>query len=201
MVKNDHMWSKMTKNGSFELQPAFTQNKFVKLNNETNLNPQLLHNVIMVRRNANKRKQATPLRRRIQSKGERDTFRKQAQRLLAQRSSTVQAVGGFKKPKRFRPGTVALREIRRYQRSTDLLILKLPFQRVVRQILQSITGAAGYEYRIQHSALLAIQESAENHLVHLFEDANLLAIHAKRVTIQVKDMHLAARIRGTSFNH
>ena len=102
------------------------------------------------------------------------------------------ATGGIKKPHRYRPGTVALREIRRYQKSTELLIRKLPFQCLVREITQDYKT----DIRFQGSALLALQESAEAYLVGLFEDANLCAIHAKRVTIQPKDMQLARRIRG-----
>ena len=102
------------------------------------------------------------------------------------------ATGGIKKPHRYRPGTIALREIRRYQKSTELLIRKLPFQRLVREITQDYKT----DIRFQGSALLALQESAEAYLVGLFEDANLCAIHAKRVTIQPKDMQLARRIRG-----
>ena len=100
--------------------------------------------------------------------------------------------GGVKKPHRYRPGTVALREIRRYQKTTDLLIRKLPFQRLVREIAQDFKS----DIRFQGSALLGLQESAEAYLVQLFEDTNLCAIHAKRVTIMPKDMQLARRIRG-----
>ena len=86
-----------------------------------------------------------------------------------------------------RPGTVALREIRRYQRSTDLLIRKLPFARLVREITQTYNSApAEGEKRWQVEALMALQEACEAYLVHLFEDSNLCAIHAKRVTIFVK---------------
>ena len=100
--------------------------------------------------------------------------------------------GGIKRPHRYRPGTVALREIRRYQKSTELLIRKLPFQRLVREIAQNIKP----DLRFQGSALLALQEISETYLVTLFEDTNLCAIHAKRVTITPKDLHLARRIRG-----
>jgi histone H3 len=94
---------------------------------------------------------------------------------------------------RFRPGTVALREIRKYQRSTELLIKKLPFQRVVRDICYAIDGK---DVRFQSAALLALQEAAEAYLVGLFEDTNLCAVHARRVTIMPRDMQLARRIRG-----
>jgi histone H3 len=102
------------------------------------------------------------------------------------------ATGGVKKPHRYRPGTVALREIRRYQKSTELLIRKLPFQRLVREIAQDFKT----DLRFQSSAIGALQEAAEAYLVSLFEDTNLAAIHAKRVTIQPKDIQLARRLRG-----
>ena len=93
---------------------------------------------------------------------------------------------------RYRPGTVALREIRKYQKSTELLIRKLPFQRLVRENAQDFKT----DLRFQSSAVLALQEAAEAYLVGLFEDTNLAAIHAKRVTIMPKDIQLARRIRG-----
>jgi histone H3 len=102
------------------------------------------------------------------------------------------ATGGVKKPHRYRPGTVALREIRRYQKSTELLIRKLPFQRLVREIAQDFKT----DLRFQSSAVTALQEASEAYLVGLFEDTNLCAIHAKRVTIMPKDIQLARRIRG-----
>lgn len=97
------------------------------------------------------------------------------------------------RPHRFRPGTVALREIRRYQRSTDLLIRKLPFARLAREITNNV---APEPFRWTAEGLLALQEATEDFLVHLLEDCNLCAIHAKRVTIMPKDMQLARRIRG-----
>ena len=100
--------------------------------------------------------------------------------------------GGVKERKRYRPGTVALREIRRYQKSTDLLIRKLPFQRLVREIAQDFKK----DIRFQTTALLALQEASEAYLVGLFEDTNLCALHGSRVTILPKDMQLARRIRG-----
>ncbi|KIY74031.1 histone-fold-containing protein [Cylindrobasidium torrendii FP15055 ss-10] len=103
-----------------------------------------------------------------------------------------------KKPHRFKPGTVALREIRKYQKSTDLLIRKLPFSRLVREIALELTTDTNdeYELRWQSSAIQALQEATEAFLVHLFEDANLCALHAKRVTIMQRDIQLARRIRG-----
>ena len=99
---------------------------------------------------------------------------------------------GAKKPHRYRPGTVSLREIRKYQKSTELLIRKLPFQRLVREIAQDFQK----DFRFQSLAVLALQEACEAYLVGLFEDTNLCAIHAKRVTIMPKDIQLARRIRG-----
>ncbi|XP_036967739.1 histone H3 isoform X1 [Acanthopagrus latus] len=116
--------------------------------------------------------------------------RKQLATKAARKSAP--ATGGVKKPHRYRPGTVALREIRRYQKSTELLIRKLPFQRLVREIAQDFKT----DLRFQSSAVMALQESSEAYLVGLFEDTNLCAIHAKRVTIMPKDIQLARRIRG-----
>lgn len=101
----------------------------------------------------------------------------------------------IKKPRRYRPGTLALREIRKYQKNTDLLIRKAPFQRLAREILAEIRGHDA-PFRMQGSALAAIQEASEAYLVRLFEDINHCAVHARRVTIQPKDLALATRIRG-----
>uniref|UniRef100_A0A8I6XZY1 Core Histone H2A/H2B/H3 domain-containing protein n=1 Tax=Hordeum vulgare subsp. vulgare TaxID=112509 RepID=A0A8I6XZY1_HORVV len=101
------------------------------------------------------------------------------------------ATGGVKKPHRFRPGTVALCEIRKYQKSTELLIRKLPFQRLVREITHDFKS----DLHFQSSTVSALQEAAESYLVGLFKDTNLYAIHAKRVTIMPKDIQLARRIR------
>ncbi|XP_040014204.1 histone H3-like centromeric protein A isoform X2 [Xiphias gladius] len=97
------------------------------------------------------------------------------------------------KKRRFRPGTKALMEIRKYQKSTDLLLRKGPFSRLVREVCQSFSTEA---LRWQVYALLALQEAAEAFLVMLFSDANLCAIHAKRVTVFPRDIQLARRIRG-----
>ena len=105
---------------------------------------------------------------------------------------TAPGTGGVRKPHRYRPGTVALREIRKFQKSTELLIRKVPFQRLVREIAQDFKT----DLRFQGSAVLALQEASEAYLVGLFEDTNLCAIHAKRVTITPKDLQLARRIRG-----
>ena len=91
---------------------------------------------------------------------------------------------GEGKKRRFRPGTVALREIKRYQKKTDSLLPRAPFQRLVR----SISDGLDPELRFRPDALLAVQEAAETYLIHLFEDTNLCAIHAKRVTVMKQDM-------------
>ena len=100
----------------------------------------------------------------------------------------------MKKPYRYRPGTVALRQIRRYQKTTELLLRKAPFQRLVREITRDILKKKDTRY--SSIAMLALQEASEAYLVGLFEDTNLCAIHAKRVTIMPKDIALARRIRG-----
>ena len=108
------------------------------------------------------------------------------------RRMSAQASGGVKKPHRYRPGAVALREIRRYQQSTELLIRKLPFRSLVREIAQDFKT----DLRFQSSAVMALQESSEAHLVGLFKDTHLSAIHDKKVKIMHMDIQLARRIRG-----
>ena len=97
------------------------------------------------------------------------------------------------KPRRYRPGTVALREIRRYQKSTELLIRRAPFKCLVQEIVQYMEHG-GIVLRVSPAAVMAFHERVEAYLVLLFEDTNLCAIHAKRVTIMPKDMQLARRI-------
>jgi len=118
------------------------------------------------------------------------------------RRSTRTTIGSYKinsnvkSAFKFRPGTKALREIRKYQKSSDLLIPAMPFSRLIREIVQSVLGYNTPEFRFQSAALVALQEAAEAYLVHLFEDTVLCAIHAKRVTIMPRDMQLARRLRG-----
>ena len=107
------------------------------------------------------------------------------------------AQGGVKKPHRYRPGTVALREIRRFQKTTELLIRKAPFQRLVREIAQKISK--NKDLRFQSLAVLALHEASEAYMVGMFEDTNLCALHAKRVTIMPRDMLLARRLRGETW--
>ncbi|XP_054881183.1 histone H3-like [Poeciliopsis prolifica] len=113
--------------------------------------------------------------------------RKQLATKAARKSAP--ATGGVKKPHRYRPGTVALREIRRYQKSTELLIRKVPFQWPAREIAQDFKT----DLRPQSSAVMALQGGQQASLLGLFEDNNL---YAERVTIMPKDIQLARRIRG-----
>ena len=101
------------------------------------------------------------------------------------------ANGGYKKPHRYRPGTVAIREIRRYQKSTDLLIPKLPFQRLVREITQDFKA----DHRGQAQKFLALQEASEAYVTSVLGDTNLCTLHAGRVNNKPKDVQLALRIR------
>ena len=137
-----------------------------------------------------------PTMARTKQVARKSTGGKAPRMLVAMKASRKSAPvnGGVKKPHRYRPGTVALREIRKFQKSTELLIRKKPFQRLVREIAQDYTFSPT-ELRFQSCAVLALQEAAEAYLVGLFEDTNLCAIHAKRVTIMPKDIQLARRIR------
>ena len=127
----------------------------------------------------------------------REEKRKKAAARLAKKSGQGAPKGGVKKHYRYRPGTVALKQIRQYQKSTELLIRKLPFQRLVREIAndsQIIKSPLCGKVRFQSAAIMALQEASEAYLVRLFEDTNLCAIHAKQVTIMPKDIQLARRI-------
>ena len=104
------------------------------------------------------------------------------------------ATGGVKKPHRWRPGMVALHEIRHFQKSTNLLIAMLPFSRLVREIAQDV-GHHGYDYRFQSATIYVLQEAAEAYIVQFLDDTNLCTIHRKRVTITPKDMYLVQRMR------
>ena len=108
------------------------------------------------------------------------------------RQAAGQVMSGVKKPHRYRPGTVALREIRRYQKSTELLLRKGPFMRLVRELSQPFKS----DLRFSEAALQCLQEACEAFVVRRFENANKCAIHAKRVTIMPKDIQLAAWIEG-----
>ncbi|KAG2498097.1 hypothetical protein HYH03_003855 [Edaphochlamys debaryana] len=105
------------------------------------------------------------------------------------------AVVPVKPKRRFRAGTVALREIRKYQKTTDLLLRRAPFHRLVRELANKHAPGGESEYRWRPDALEALQEASEAFLVGMLEDSNLAAIHAKRVTIMPKDMQLVRRLR------
>ena len=129
----------------------------------------------------------------------REEERKKAAARMAKKGGQKAPKGGVKKRYRYRPGTVALKQIRQYQKSTELLIRKLPFQRLVREIASDsevIKSPLCGKVRFQSAAIMALQEATEAYLVGLFEDSNLCAIHARRVTIMPKDIQLARRIRG-----
>ena len=98
-------------------------------------------------------------------------------------------------PRRQRPGNLALREIRMYQKSTHLLIRKAPFARLVRQILLE-RHPYGADFRWQKAAIECLQEASEAFLVCFLSDSYLCSIHAKRVTLMPRDMHLIRRLRG-----
>ncbi|XP_054984899.1 uncharacterized protein LOC129398789 [Sorex araneus] len=121
-----------------------------------------------------------PVMARTKQTARKSTGGKAPRKQLATKAArkSAPATGGVKKPHRYRPGTVALREIRRYQKSTELLIRKLPFQRLVREIAQDFKT----DLRFQSSAVMALQEACEAYLVGLFEDTNLCAIHAKQMS-------------------
>lgn len=117
--------------------------------------------------------------------------RKQIATKAARKTSLPTPQTASKKP-RYKAGTVALKEIRRYQNSTDLLIRKLPFQRFVRNIAQQYKA----DVRFQAPALACLHESLEAYITGVFEDANACAVHARRVTVLRRDLDLVDKIRG-----
>jgi histone H3 len=126
----------------------------------------------------------------------KDTARKAAK--VGKKAAKKSAASGVKKGKgsrKWHPGTVALRQIKKYQKSTDLLLRKAPFQRLVREL------AGNYKdgLRFASSAVAALQEATESYVVSLLSDTNLCAVHSRRVTIMPRDLHLARRLRGERF--
>lgn len=116
--------------------------------------------------------------------------RRRATKKLPRRAS--QAAAPVPPKRHYRPGTKVLRDIRRFQRTTELLLPKLPFGRLVRELADNYKR----DLRFQPAAVEALQEACEAYLLTLFEDSVLCARHAKRVTMQARDMRLAIRIRG-----
>ena len=142
-----------------------------------------------------------PTSKNIATKGGKQPCKHMLHKLLKWTSST----GGIKKPHRYHPGLLALHEICRYQQSMESLIRRTPFNKLIKEISQEYRicpegpGTPSVQIRFQSMALAALQEAAENILVGLFQDVNLLAVHAKRVTVMPHDIRLALRIRGDHF--
>ena len=107
--------------------------------------------------------------------------------------AAVQKAIAVRKPHHWRPGMVALREIQKFQKNTDLLIRKAPFQRLVCKIA---LGFGKSDLQMQSTAVLALQEAAKYFMVDVFSNTNLCAMHGKRVTIMKKDMVIACHIQG-----
>ncbi len=103
--------------------------------------------------------------------------------------------GGVKKARRFKPGTVALREIRRQQKLTTNIIPRAPFSRLVREIAQN-ASPVGMSIRFKADAIQALRVAAEAHIINVFEKTQKAAIHRDSVTIRPKDMRLALDLGG-----
>ena len=143
-----------------------------------------------------------PISKKLPVKGGNQPQKHLSHKLIRQNKPIT---GGIKKPHRYQPGLVALREIRRYQQSTECLIKKAPFHKLIREISQEYRVCPDgpitpfVQVHFQLTAIAALQEIAENFIVGLFEDVNLLAVHAKRVTVMPRDIRLALRIRGDHY--
>ena len=126
----------------------------------------------------------------------KSTGGKAPRKQLATKAARKAAPAKPAKPHRFRPGTRALIEIRKFQKSTKLLFAKTAFRRLVKEVTQEVRDEEGKDdVRYRPESLTALQEASEMLICELFEDANLIALHAKRVTISRKDLLLAIRIR------
>ena len=140
--------------------------------------------------------------KKITIKGGKQPQKHLLHKLIRQNKSTT---GGIKKPHRYHPGLLALREICRYPQSMECLIKRTPFNKLIKEISQEYRvcpegpGTPSVQVRFQSTALAALQEAVENFLVGLFEDVSLLAVHAKRFTVMPSDIRLALRIRGDHF--
>ena len=145
-----------------------------------------------------RRVHSKPTSKKIATKGGKQPHNHMLHRLLKRTSTT----GGIKKPHRYHPGLLALWEIHRYQQSTESLNRRTPFNKLIKEISQEYRicpegpGTPSVQVSFHSTALAALQEAAKNFLVGLFEDVNLLAVHAKRVTVMPCDIRLALRIRG-----
>ena len=143
-----------------------------------------------------------PTSKKLPMKGGKQPQKHLLHKLVRQNKSPM---GGIKKAHQYRPGLVALREMRRYQQSTECLIKRTPFNKLIKEISQEYRvcpdgpGTPSVQVRFQSTALAALQEAAENFIVGLFEDVNLLAVHTRRVTIMPQDIRLALRIWGDHF--
>ena len=146
---------------------------------------------------AERRIPSKPTSKSLPLKGGKQSQKHLLHKVLRQNKSLTQ---GIKKPHRYQPGLVALREIRRYQQSTECLIKRTPFNKLIKEISQEYRvcpdgpGMPSVQVRFQSTALAAFQEEAENFIMGLFEDVILLAVHARRVTVMPQDIRLALRI-------
>lgn len=110
-------------------------------------------------------------------------------------TTVVNTAGKKRKPHRWRPGTVALREVRRQQKETTRALPQLSVERLIREITQGVTG--NEDVRFTKDALLALQEGAEQYLVEMFQEAQKLAIHSKRQTVSLDDIKLTAHAQSS----
>jgi len=107
---------------------------------------------------------------------------------------------GIVKARRYRPGTVALREIRKYQKSTDLLIRRRPFSRLVKEICAQVCQDNNLrDKRFRKTAMEALQAAAEDYLTKMFSSAQCCAMHGGRTTIKVSDLRLLQQLNPDAY--
>lgn len=112
------------------------------------------------------------------------------------------AASVVRRRRRYKPGTVALREVRRYQRGTDLLIRRLPYQRFVRSVADThASGTNNAEgLRFQGAAIDLLQEASENYLISCLIDAKKLSAHANRIGVNKRDIAMVLEVRNAAWD-
>ena len=173
---------------------SMTKKIFKKLNEKRTPIEPLVNDINNIIKAASKKKKSIPIRNLRKDRKKPDYYRPPNTK-AAKKSAPTSNIPVPQKKHRFRPGTVALREIRKYQKSTDQLLRKIPFQRLVRDIAMEYKT----DLRFQSEAMEILQEGTESFIVAVFEDTNLCAIHARRQTLKRKDMQLLLKIRGFSY--
>ena len=189
---------------SFQQTETYKLNRMARIK-QTPRNPNVDTPVVAVESDilyAERRLTTRSTQGKVPNKGDNQPRKHLSKKLLCLGALPIR---GIKKPHCYRPGLVALCEICQCQKSTKCLIKKSPFQKLIQKISQEYQicpqgpGTPSMQVRFQSTMIAALQEATENVIVGLFEDVNLLTVHAKRVTMMPRDIQLALRIHGDNY--